>query len=68
MVGSKLMDLNDMEQRIKRTKTKTGLKVIVDINEKVYTKGRKYSLGYKENMKIEFDSYLPRWNYMAKAS
>jgi len=68
MAGSKLMDLEDMEKRIKRTKTKTGLKVIVDINENVYTKGRKYSLGYKENMTIEFDTYLPRWNYTAKAS
>jgi len=38
MVGSKLMDLEDMAKRIKRTKTKTGLKVIVDINEKITRK------------------------------
>lgn len=68
MVGLKLMDLEDMAKRIQRTKTKTGLKVIVNINEKVYTKGRKYSIGYKENLAIEFDAFLPKWNYVAKAS
>jgi len=68
MVGAKLMNLEDMAKRIERTKTKTGLKVVVEINDKVYTKGRKYSQGYKENMTIEFDSFLPRWNYVAKTA
>jgi len=68
MGGSKLIDLEDMSKRIQRTKTKTGLKVIVDINEKVYAKGRKYSTEYKKNMAIEFDEFLPKWNYVAKAS
>lgn len=68
MVGAKLMTIEDMAKRIERTKTKTGLKVIVEINEKVYKKGRKYSKGYKDNMTIVFDSFLPKWNYIAKAS
>ena len=42
MAGANLMNIEDMAKRIERTKTKTGLKVIVEINEKVYTKGRKY--------------------------
>jgi len=27
--------------------------------------GRKYADGFKENMKIQFDEYLPSWNYVA---
>jgi hypothetical protein len=67
MVGAKMTSIEEMAKRIERTKTKTGLKVIVDINDKVYETGRKYSDQYKENMKIEFDDFLPQWNYMAKA-
>jgi len=48
-----------------KTSTKTGLKVIVDINEKIYQTGRKVVDGFKKNMKIIFDDFLGKWNYTA---
>ena len=48
-----------------KTKTKTGLSVAVDIIDKVYQTGRKVADGFKDNMKIVFDDYLPKWNYTA---
>lgn len=66
MHGANFTDIEMMGDYIKRTKTKTGLKVIVNITSKEYKTGRKVENGYKNNMGIEFDSYLPKWNYMAK--
>ena len=53
------------QQFIERAKTTTGLRVTVSILEKVYKTGRKYLAGFKKNMKILFDEYLPKWNYRA---
>ena len=52
-------------QFIERAKTSTGLRVTASILEKVYNTGRKYTEGFKENLKIVFDDHLPRWNYRA---
>lgn len=68
MKGANIIDLKDLKGRIERTNTKKGLKITVDINDKVYKTGRKYDDGYKENMSIEFDDYLPKWNYVAKSA
>lgn len=46
-----------------QTKTKTGLRVVVDLFEKVYKTGRKAVETFKENMKIVFEELLPQWNY-----
>ena len=51
-----------------KAETTTGLKVKVSILEKVYETGRKYAAGFKETMKIVFDTVLPRWNYRASSS
>lgn len=51
-----------------RTKTSTGLKVFTSVLDKVFKTGRKISEGFKENMKIKFDSFLPQWNYVAVPS
>lgn len=67
MKGANMVDIDDAKNRILRTKTTTGLTVVVDINEKVYLKGRKYQANYKDNMGILFDDFLPKWNYLAKA-
>ena len=53
------------DQFIERAKTSTGLRVTVSILNKVYETGRKYAEGFKENLKIVFDDYLPKWNYRA---
>ncbi|MGB8698653.1 MAG: ISAzo13 family transposase [Thermosynechococcaceae cyanobacterium] len=47
-------------------KTKTGLKVLATVLDKVYQTGRKVTQGFKESMEIVFDAYLPKWNYTAK--
>jgi Rhodopirellula transposase DDE domain len=48
---------------MEKAKTSTGLRVTVDILDKVYQTGRKYAEGFKETMKIMFDEILPKWNY-----
>lgn len=47
-----------------KAKTTTGLKVKVSILDKVYETGRKYAVGFKNTMKIVFDEFLPKWNYL----
>jgi len=61
--------LFDSVQTVKRlfekTGTATGLSAVVRIVTKTYETGRKYTEGFKENMKILFDKFLPKWNYRA---
>jgi len=45
--------------------TKTGLKTVSTVLEKVYETGKKVTDSFKQNMKIIFDSFLPKWNYSA---
>lgn len=57
-----------VKELMEKARTSTGLRVTVDILDKVYQTGRKYAEGFKENMKIVFDEILPRWNYRAVPS
>ncbi|HLE64302.1 MAG TPA: ISAzo13 family transposase [Pyrinomonadaceae bacterium] len=50
---------------MEKTKTSKGLKVVVEIIEKVYQTGRKVAEDFKANMLIVFDTVLPQWNYRA---
>lgn len=52
-----------VKRLMERAKTSTGLRVTVDILDKVYQTGRKYAKGFKQTMKIVFDEILPKWNY-----
>jgi hypothetical protein len=54
-----------VKELIEKTKTSTGLKVTVQIIDKVYALRRKVADDFKETMKIVFDDYLPQWNYTA---
>lgn len=45
--------------------TQTGLKVVVNILDKVYETGRKVAEGFRETMKLVFDEVLPKFNYKA---
>ena len=54
-----------VKELMEKASTATGLRVTVDILEKVYRTGRKYAAGFKEGMKIVFDEVLPKWNYRA---
>jgi hypothetical protein len=49
---------------IEKTTTKKGLHVSASILNKVYETGRKVTEDFKESMRIQFDEYLPRWNYV----
>jgi hypothetical protein len=53
-------------EQVEKTTTRTGLEVVAWINDKVYQTARKYSQGFKENMKIEFDLLIPKLNYRIK--
>ncbi len=54
-----------VKQLMEKTSTKTGLNAFVHILDKVYETGRKVADGFKQNMDILFDDYLPTWNYRA---
>jgi hypothetical protein len=57
-----------VKRLIEKTRTATGLGVVVGVLGKVYRRGRKYAEGFKESMKILFDTVMPKWNYRAVPS
>ncbi len=56
-------NVETVKELIEKAKTTKGLKVTVQIIDKLYETGRKVTENFKENMKIHFDDYLPQWNY-----
>jgi Rhodopirellula transposase DDE domain len=54
-----------VKELMERARTKTGLRVTVDIIRESYTIGEKAPQGFKEHMTIAFDEELPKWNYCA---
>lgn len=54
-----------VKELMEKTRTKTGLLAFVHILDKVYLTGRKVVADFKENLRIVFDDFLPRWNYRA---
>ena len=60
VVFSSMAVVNDL---INKTTTSKGLKVFSSIKDKIFKTGRKYSEGFKKEMKIIFDDYLGKWNY-----
>jgi len=54
-----------VKELMEKTNTTTGLKAFVHIIDEVYETGRKVAADFKENMRIVFDDFLPRWNYRA---
>ena len=54
-----------VKELMEKTATHTGLRVTVDILDKVYETGRQCTKEFKRDMKIRFDSLLPQWNYRA---
>ena len=54
-----------VKELMEKTHTEPGLKVFVHIMDQVYQTGRKVADGFKENMRIVRDEFLPRWNYRA---
>ncbi|SKB14759.1 transposase (fragment) [Planktothrix sp. PCC 11201] len=50
---------------MEKTRTNTGLSVVVNVVDQVYETGRKVTDNFKKTLKIVFDEYLPKWNYRA---
>ena len=50
---------------IGRTKTATGLRVVVEIARRMYQKGLKATRNFLDNNPIRFDDFLPELNYTA---
>ncbi|WP_083617240.1 ISAzo13-like element transposase-related protein [Planktothrix serta] len=50
---------------MEKTRTNTGLSVVVNVVDQVYQTGRKVTDHFKKTLKIVFDEYLPKWNYRA---
>jgi len=48
---------------IAKTTTTKGLRVIVNIVDKVYQTGRQAAQEFKQDLPIVFDDFLPKWNY-----
>ena len=66
--GCLLDSVATVKRLLEATQTATGLRVIVEVLDKVYPTGRTYTPGFKENMAICFDDVLPKWNYRAVPS
>ena len=54
-----------VKELMEKTHTRQGLKVTVQIIDRVYHKGRKVAKDFKKTMRIVFDEFLPQWNYTA---
>jgi len=54
-----------MKELIEKTTTRSGLKVVACIINKVYKTGRKVAAEFKASMRIIFDEHLGPWNYVA---
>ena len=63
--GVVFKDVPLVKKLMLKTRTKTGLRVFVEVIDKLYHTGRKYSEDFKANMKIRFEELLPKWNYTA---
>jgi len=66
--GLILQTVEQVRHYMAKTKTRTGLNVIVNILDKIYATGKKVAEDFKETMKIVFDDFLPKWNYRALPS
>jgi hypothetical protein len=66
--GIVLQTVHQVRHYMAKTKTTTGLSVVVNILNKVYATGKKVAEGFKKTMRIVFDAFLPKWNYRALPS
>ena len=66
--GAIFTSIQLVKSLIEKTSTKTGLTVTVNLMDKVYAKGRKVVEGFKENLPIIFDQYLPKLELQSHSS
>ena len=63
--GVILKSVELVKELMASAKTKTGLKVFTSILEKTFETKRKVTDDFRAKMRIQFDDYLPQWNYTA---
>lgn len=63
--GIVLKSVELVKELMASAKTKTGLKVFSSILDETFATKRKVANDFKETMRIQFDDYLPQWNYTA---
>ena len=61
--GVVLRSVELAKRLMEKTRTRTGLSVVVDILDRVYETGRKVAEEVKQALKLVRDAYLPLWNY-----
>ena len=59
--------LDTVVRLMRKTATKTGLSTTVHVIKKLYQTKRKATDAFREDLPIQFESILPRWNYTAIA-
>jgi len=52
-----------VKELMEKTRTRTGLSVVVDILDRVYETGRKVAVDAKRTWNLVRDAFLPLWNY-----
>lgn len=62
--GVILLSISLLKELIKKTKTKTGLKVFARVSKKIYKKGKKIASDFYDKANIKFDEFLGSWNYV----
>jgi hypothetical protein len=63
--GVSFLDLPTAVQLMRKTRTRTGLRVTVEVVQKYYRTRRIYSAEFRAAMPIQFDEDLSSWNYRA---
>jgi len=63
--GVSLTSHTQAKTLLERTTTRTGLRVVVHLWDKVYETGRKVAANFEETIRIVFDAHLAQWNYCA---
>ena len=61
--GVLLTSMELVKRLMEKTQTRTGLRVVVDVWEKVYETGRKVAEAVKKALHLVRDHFLPKWNY-----
>jgi len=61
--GVLFRNLAMVKQLMEKTATRTGLRVVVDVVEKVYETGRQVADSVKQALHLIRDLVLPKWNY-----
>jgi hypothetical protein len=61
--GVVFTDVALVKQLMEKTRTRTGLRVVVDVLDKVYQTGGRVAEEVKKSLNLVRDDFLPRWNY-----